>query len=692
MEGLAMDDGSDATLDDKTRAGESSAPRLILLLALALSLVVVAAKFALLPFPVSTPVEFARWLLRWAIVASADLVFIAWLAATCLAFVLVARRTGATRSTRWRRAGRWIVLALFQIAAIYAVVSVPMFRLTMVPLTVELLSFSGGPVLMASSLAGFITFGALTALLVAPLLLGLVAWIECRLPATGARVSSRSMALGIAAFVMVVIAGHVSRVYVEANWNDPNRWERRIAANPHTVFLGSCVEELLKADRLTLSFDPVDVDMSDFVVIPRRLDERENRPAPIRRVSAEQSPRAAGQSEVVPAVAMSSIEVPRTPRRPQNLIVIVLESVGANYLELYGAPYENTPHLAERVARGGMVLENVYAHAASSPKVLVALTASVMPRVDWKLITRDSQDFDVPLLPQVLAERDYRTCYLHSGYWSWKNRDEFLLRRGVDRLVDADNLAAPDVFSWGVSDDGLFDATLAWIDEDHHRPFHALLWTIETHHPYIAGDRPFDFGVDDVELNRYLNAIRNADARIERLMQELERRGLADDTVVAITGDHGEVFGQHGQRVHSFGIYQENVRVPVILLHPSLADRPRRMEDVSQQIDLPATLLGMLHVPRPESWQGRDLLHEGPMSRAYFFSTGNEVLLGLREGNLKYHYHISGGHEELFDLANDPTESQNVAPSYPEKCDEFRRRVGGLVRAQREFLAEHGSR
>jgi lipoteichoic acid synthase len=174
-------------------------------------------------------------------------------------------------------------------------------------------------------------------------------------------------------------------------------------------------------------------------------------------------------------------------------------------------------------------------------------------------------------------------------------------------------------------------------------------------------------------------------------MQDLERRGLAQDTVVAITGDHGEVFGQHGQRVHSFGIYQENVRVPVVLLHPSLAAGPRRYADVSQQIDLPATLLGMLDVPAHESWQGRDLLHEGALPRAYFFSTGNEVLLGLREGNLKYHYHVTGGHEELFDLAADPRESVNVAARHPEKCTEFRRRVGGLVRAQREFLAAHGS-
>jgi len=377
--------------------------------------------------------------------------------------------------------------------------------------------------------------------------------------------------------------------------------------------------------------------------------------------------------------------------RPKNLIVIVLESVGAEYLGLYGAPYDNTPRLAGLVARGGKWFQNFYAHAASSPKVLVALSASVVPRVDWKLITRDSAEFDVPLLPQVLAERGYRTCYLHSGYWSWKGRDEFLRARGVETLLDADNLDAQQVFSWGISDDDLFDAALEWIDADRSRPFQLLLWTIETHHPYFAGDAPRDFGVEDEELNRYLNAIGQADRRIGELVDELERRGLANDTLIAVTGDHGEVFGEHGQRVHSFGVYEENVRVPFILLHPSLAGEPASRGEVCQQVDLPATLLGSLGVDRPDSWQGRDLLAAGAAPRAYFFSTGNEVLLGLREGRFKYIYHVSGGHEELYDLVDDPRETVNVATRESERCASYRRRVGGLVRAQREFLAAHGS-
>lgn len=667
-----------------------STGRFILALAVGLSLIVVAAKFVLLPFPVTTPLEFARWVLRLGIVAAADLAFVIYLAVLCLVGALVSAAVPTLRANGWRTVGRTLVATMFLLAAMYAVVSVPMFRLTMVPLTVELLSFSGGPSLMASSLADFLNPGSLLSLVAVPCVLVASVAAARRVPPPWRGEGSlrwQFALLGVATLLAFTLS-FGGRAYVETNWTDPNRWERRIAASPHAVFVGSCVNELFKSDRLTLSFDPADVDMSDFerpVAAAARESGGVALATSTRRVTDAES------ASVVAAVGTSPLDSLQEDQRAKNLIVIVLESVGANYLGLYGAPYDNTPYLEARVARGGMVVEHVYAHAASSPKSLIALSASVIPRVDWKLITRDSPDFDVPLLPQVLHERGYRTCYLHSGYWGWKERDSFLRRRGVETILDAANLPAPELFSWGISDDALFQATLRWIDEDWSRPFHALLWTIETHHPYLAGDDAQDYGVEDEELNRYLNAIRNVDRRIERLMQELERRGLADDTVVAITGDHGEVFGQHGQRVHSFGIYQENVRVPVVLLHPSLSQGPRHYDDVAQQVDLPATLLGMLDVPAPNCWQGRDLLHKGALPRAYFFSTGNEVLLGLREGDLKYHYHVKGGHEELFDVSRDPNEMTNVAAHFPDKCAEFRRRVGGLVRAQRAFLAAHGS-
>ena len=206
-----------------------------------------------------------------------------------------------------------------------------------------------------------------------------------------------------------------------------------------------------------------------------------------------------------------------------------------------------------------------------------------------------------------------------------------------------------------------------------------------------TGESTREFGTGDPELERYLNAIEGADALIARLIDELDRRGLRESTVVAITGDHGEVFGQHGQRVHSFAVYEENVHVPLVILHPGLRDSPRRFTGLCQQCDIPATLLGLLGAPRPEAWQGRDVLSEGPRPRAYFFAVSNEIWLGVRQGHLKYHYAMRSGREELFDLSADPNEATNLAVDERARCEELRGRLATLVQAQRAHLASHGS-
>ncbi len=647
----------------RAAAPEEFAP-LVGRLAVGLALVSVLVKVTLLPFPVASLGQFVRWLLRLAVVASADLAFVAALASCALALGWWLRR-----KPRAMAAYRCAVLAVFQLAGLYAVASVAMFRFAMVPLTVELLSFAGGPVLMASSLAEFFSPLMVLGLVAAGWWLAWLAGRQRRAP-WWPRVA-RPAWLVVALVSSVAAYASACQGYIASQWTDPNRWERRIACSPGAVFLGSCAHELFRSERLTLQFHPSEVDLADFVPPAEAAPEETGAP----RTSAAANP-------FTPS--------PQRPR-PRNLITIVLESVGAKHLALYGARYQALPYLSQLASRGGILFENAYAHAPSSPKGLVALTASVYPRVDWKLITRDSPEFHTPLLPQVLAAAGYRTAYLHSGYWSWKRRDEFLRRRGVERLVDAELRPQAQVFSWGIADRELFGAALDWIDEAPDRPFHALLWTIETHHPYVVTTPRAPWNVDDPELDRYLSALRNVDATIEWLVAELEMRGLANDTLIAVTGDHGEAFGEHQQRAHSFAVYEENVHVPWLLVCPGWSGPALRVGGVCQQIDIAPTCLGCLGVAAPEAWQGRDVLRAGAAPRAYFYSVGNEAVLGLREGSWKYHYHVHSGLEELFDLERDPGELNNRVADDPALAGQLRRRVAGLVRYQREFLAGQGS-
>lgn len=616
-----------------------------------LAVLLVAVKCVLLPFPVSSVVEFARWVLRLAIVAAPDLCFVAALAPLCW----VAQRA-AQRIRVPDVAARLATFAIYYLAGLYAIASIPMFRLMKVPLTLPLLSFSGGPLLMASSIKELVPIWFLVFSLAIPLVL-----LGLGLASRQARAKfpwlSRPRTAATACLAVFVF-GSVCHGYVTQKWSDPNRWERRIAQSPHAALLASCVRECLKDRPLTLSAAFPDADESDF--------EQE---------------------------ALKKGDGPGISPAPKNVLLIVLESTGVEYLGLYGSRFPTTPNLDRLAAERGRVFDNFYVQTPNSCKSLVSLTAAVYPRHDWRLIVRDCPEFNVPTMAQVLVERGFRTCFLHSGYWSWKGRDQYLARRGAQTLIDASDLSSAGVNSWGVSDRAMYQAALDWIDrEPKEKPFFVFAYTIETHHPYVPPATRHDFGVEDEELDRYLNAVRAADGHIAWLMEELARRGLADDTLVAITSDHGESFGQHGQRVHSFGLYEQDVHVPLVLLHPSLKNGPRRVDALAQHIDLPPTLLGMLGIATPMAWQGHDLLASLPRERVYFFSCGNEVVLGLREGHYKYHYYLDSGRQELFDLNSDRGELDNLASQQPERCDGYRRRVGGLVEYQRRFLAEHGAK
>ena len=110
---------------------------------------------------------------------------------------------------------------------------------------------------------------------------------------------------------------------------------------------------------------------------------------------------------------------------------------------------------------------------------------------------------------------------------------------------------------------------LGWIKVDPSRPFFLTVWTQDTHHPYLAAEH-HDYGVHDAHLNRYLNAVRATDRIVGELAAALQTMGLADRTLLVITADHGEAFGEHGQLIHGGTVYNEEVRVPLLIVNPQL--------------------------------------------------------------------------------------------------------------------------
>jgi len=318
----------------------------VLALTLGLAVICLFVKIALLPFPVETVGEFVRWLLRLAIVYSADACFVFGLGLVCwlLTRFAVAHRWSAVL---WRVS----LLAVYLLAGVYAVASHRVFQVTSEMITYRLLAFIGHVDVMTSSLWSYVNADVVRGLILVPivLLLGFFVGNELRWVRRAGSVNAKPILLATA---LVLLYGGVCKAYVHYSWTEEDRWERRISANPHATFLYSWVRELVVDDSLPSLLAMEDADESDVISARRAVD-------------------------VAPAL-------PPNVTPPKNVLMIVMESVSAEYLGLYGSKYDTTPELERYLAENGngIVFDNFHVQCPYSCKSLVSITTGVYPRPD----------------------------------------------------------------------------------------------------------------------------------------------------------------------------------------------------------------------------------------------------------------------------------------------------------------------
>ena len=391
--------------------------------------------------------------------------------------------------------------------------------------------------------------------------------------------------------------------------------------------------------------------------------------------------------------------------RPKNVIVIVLESTPTKYLGLYGSPYPTTPHLQAEAAHA-ILFDRYYSHIGLTANSLLSATLGIYPGLVGGAYTNKKPDLPGVALPQVLKPLGYRSAFISSGDNEFLDQDKFLDHRGFDTVWDYRNLGSgKKLFSWGCEDKLMFDAILGWIDQtrshDRTQPFYIMGWTQQTHHPYESahGVKEIDFfaGVptekqplDVYDLNQYLNCLKQVDEQMGRLFDGLRSRGLADDTIVMLTGDHGEAFGDPHPTVFGHGtrIFEENVRVPMMIWNPQLFTKTAHSDTAGGHVDLSPTVLDLLGLPLPQAWQGRSLFDPAKPPRSYFYACNSDLLFGVREENWKYIYNLTLGRDELYDLSADPAEQKNVAADHAEKCHTLKQRLAAWVSFQNEHFGK----
>ena len=178
--------------------------------------------------------------------------------------------------------------------------------------------------------------------------------------------------------------------------------------------------------------------------------------------------------------------------------------------------------------------------------------------------------------------------------------------------------------------------------------------------------------------------LHETDAQLARLFAAVRAAGLADNTLIVVTGDHGQAFGYpHDTYIQGRTIYEEDVNVPLMLWFPGRFRPAPRPAAIGSHVDLAPTIAELTGLPPAPDWQGRSLFDAARAPRAYFYVAEDHFRLGVREGAWKYIYDLREGSEELYRLDTDPTEQRNLAAAERARCARLRQRLAAWAEANR---------
>lgn len=351
----------------------------------------------------------------------------------------------------------------------------------------------------------------------------------------------------------------------------------------------------------------------------------------------------------------------------RHVVVIGLESVGAQYLKTYGAGENVMPWLDE-LAREGVVFDQVSAVSPDSIRSLFSVMCSRYPALDTPVEAYASGPCDS--LASRLRGHGYHTAMFHSGRFAYLGMTGVIRDRGFDVLEDAGHIGGQHESSFGVDEISTVARMLAWIDTlPDNDQFLLTYLPVAGHHPYVfSGHGAFGAATD---LDRYRSALHEGDAAIGALIDGLRSRGLFEQTLFVVYGDHGQAFAQHPGNVgHTFFLFEENVRVPLFLSMPGTGIRGQRTDATASLIDVTPTVFDLLGLSAGQDHHGVSALG-GPRRTALFFTDYGDRLVGLRDGRWKLVHDLRAHTSRLFDLERDPGETRDVSSSEPARVSSY---------------------
>jgi len=387
-----------------------------------------------------------------------------------------------------------------------------------------------------------------------------------------------------------------------------------------------------------------------------------------------------------PTARTTLAQTSRTEKR--NVVLIHLESTRARSVTPYNEDLNTTPFL-NGLAKSSLLAEQAY--VGGIPRSLmsnISLNCGIQPPPRLGEEEKPT-GVPVPCLAGLLRDQGYNTAFFSSNddeyveyaTTSWGYQEAFAPPgfytppQYQDSSMDTHRFA--NTSHYGYEEDIMLEPSHRWLEGHKDEPFVAEYLTNTGHDEYRCLDTRYgseDFSDDDL-LNHYLNCMRLQDIFLKNLFDQYKDLGLYDKTIFVLYGDHGEGFGEHGRFMHGDTIWEEGLKVPLIIHAPGWFEDGEQVEGLSNFTDVLPTVLEMLgYEVKDEEYPGYSLLHSLPKDRTLMFSciSRRECVASIK-GNEKYIYHYGNQPQEVFDLSKDPLEEHNLADEYDKEDLDKRR-------------------
>ena len=411
-----------------------------------------------------------------------------------------------------------------------------------------------------------------------------------------------------------------------------------------------------------------------------------------------------------------------------NVLLIAIDTLRADHLGVYGYPRNTSPNI-DAFAKEAAVFESAFATAVPTHPAFATLcsgqysiTHTIVAHAAKSPVPRHT-----PWLPELLQKQGYTTCAV-DNLASWR----YGFGRGYEFYIDP---TSRKTLAINCDNREINQRAIPWLEHHAHEKFFMFLHYWDPHTPYLPprayrslfykGDpnQPENHGMDrfaDHPLGRmwketwlaklkngitdpeYLVALYDAEIRycdegVQHLLEALQATGRADDTLVIVLSDHGEMMYRHGIFFDHHGLYDGNIRVPLLVRHPSV--HPQRIPLMAEHVDVAPTILEFCGAPIPREMEGQSwasyLQGKGPAPHREFIvsqectwqmkwciRTRTHKFILARERDF-----YGTPMRELYDLRVDPGEFRNIAEEDPDSVRDLETRLEGWVA---EMMARNG--